>query len=448
VIRAKAFAPFESTRNQRVKLVEHDSALQGPDSAAPLQPMPAGASDSQPADLRARSGDSGGLAQGGAHRAHGDVQAAHDGQAGPGAGPGAELVVDGVSVAFGEKPHRVQALDRLSFTLRPGEIGCLLGASGCGKTTALRAIAGFVRPQQGSIAIGGREIASPRRWVAPERRGVGVVFQDYALFPHLNVAANVAFGLRHLSAGQRARQVERMLELVGLPAVGTRFPHELSGGQQQRVALARALAPAPSVLLLDEPFSNLDPDLRERLALDLRDILKRHGTTALLVTHDQYEAFALADSIGVMNAGRIEQWDSAYRLYHQPQTRLVADFVGLGAFLPGRLEQRNGCACVDIELGTLPILTRSDRAHADATANARGDVTVLLRPDDVIHDDSSPLQAEVVRKAFRGASFLYTLRLPSGAQLLALVPSHHNHAVGERIGIRFGADHVVTFRSD
>ncbi|HRO61732.1 MAG TPA: TOBE domain-containing protein, partial [Burkholderiaceae bacterium] len=197
-----------------------------------------------------------------------------------------------------------------------------------------------------------------------------------------------------------------------------------------------------------EPFSNLDPDLRERLALDLRDILKRHGTTALLVTHDQYEAFALADSIGVMDAGRIEQWDTAYRLYHQPETRLVADFVGLGAFLPGRLEQHNGCSCVDIELGTLPIRTRSDRALADATANEHGDVTVLLRPDDVIHDDSSPLQAEVVRKAFRGASFLYTLRLPSGAKLLALVPSHHNHAVGERIGIRFGADHVVTFRSE
>src|SRR5690606_36624629 len=265
---------------------------------------------------------------------------------------------------------------------------------------------------------------------------------------HLDVAANVAFGLRAMPAAERPARVASMLELVGLPEIARRYPHELSGGQQQRVALARALAPAPSILLLDEPFSNLDPDLRERLALDLRDILKRHGTTALLVTHDQYEAFALADRIGVMNAGHIEQWDTAYRLYHQPETRLVADFVGLGAFLPGRLEQLNGCSCVHIELGTLPIRTRRDQALAGAAANKRGDVTVLLRPDDVIHDDASPVQAQVVRKAFRGASFLYTLRLPSGAKLLALVPSHHNHAVGERIGIRFGADHVVTFRSE
>jgi iron(III) transport system ATP-binding protein len=366
----------------------------------------------------------------------------------PAAVAGASLTVEQLSVAFGDNAQRVLALDGLSFALRPGEIGCLLGASGCGKTTALRAIAGFVRPQRGRISIGGREIVSGTAWLAPERRGVGVVFQDYALFPHLDVTANVAFGLRGIPPAERTLRVARMLELVGLPGIGSRYPHELSGGQQQRVALARALAPAPSVLLLDEPFSNLDPDLRERLALDLRDILKKHGTTALLVTHDQYEAFALADGIGVMDAGRIAQWDTPYRLYHQPETRLVADFVGLGAFLPGRVEHRDGRSFVQIELGTLPIQTRTDQALAGATANARGEVTVLLRPDDVIHDDTSPLMAEVVRKAFRGAAFLYTLRLPSGTMLLALVPSHHNHAVGESIGIRFGADHVVTFPAD
>lgn len=361
---------------------------------------------------------------------------------------GASLQVEGLTVSFGSGNHRVLALDGLGFSLKPGEIGSLLGASGCGKTTALRAIAGFVRPQRGRILIGQREVVSATEFVPPEKRGVGVVFQDYALFPHLDIGSNVAFGLRELPAGERADRVAQMLELVGLPTIGRRFPHELSGGQQQRVALARALAPSPSVLLLDEPFSNLDPDLRERLALDLRAILKRHGTTGLLVTHDQYEAFALADSIGVMDAGRIAQWDSPYRLYHQPDTRQVADFVGLGAFLPGRVEHRDGRSFVQIELGTLPIQTRADQAMAGATANAHGEVTVLLRPDDVIHDDASPLQAEVVNKAFRGAAFLYTLRLPSGAMLLALVPSHHNHAIGERIGIRFGADHVVTFPAD
>jgi iron(III) transport system ATP-binding protein len=355
------------------------------------------------------------------------------------------LSVDALSVSFPQASGTTRVLDGLSFQLQPGEIGCLLGASGCGKTTALRTIAGFVRPDQGCVHIDEHCVASPERWVEPERRGVGVVFQDYALFPHLDVAANVAFGLRAMPAPQRPARIAQMLELVGLPDIARRVPHELSGGQQQRVALARALAPAPAVLLLDEPFSNLDPDLRERLALDLRDILKRNGTTALLVTHDQYEAFALADGIGVMDAGRIEQWDTPYRLYHQPATRLVADFVGLGAFLPGLLVQRDGNAHVDLELGCLPIRARREQAMAGVTANLHGEVTVLLRPDDVVHDDSSPLKAEVVRKAFRGAQFLYTLRLPSGTMLLALVPSHHNHAVGERIGIRFDADHVVTF---
>ena len=362
-----------------------------------------------------------------------------------GAEPPAALRVEDLHVSFAQPAGRTRVLDGLTFRLGAGEIGCLLGASGCGKTTALRTIAGFVAPERGCVHIGASCVASATRQVEPERRGVGVVFQDYALFPHLDVAANVAFGLRALPAGERSARVAEMLELVGLAGIGRRFPHELSGGQQQRVALARALAPHPAILLLDEPFSNLDPDLRERLALDLRDILKGQGITALLVTHDQYEAFALADRIGVMHAGRIEQWDTPYRLYHQPDTRLVADFVGLGAFLPGRLEHRDGSTCVRLELGVLPIRKRADEVIAGASAGERGEVTVLLRPDDVVHDDASTLRAQVVRKAFRGAQFLYTLRLPSGATLLALVPSHHDHAVGERIGIRFDADHVVTF---
>jgi iron(III) transport system ATP-binding protein len=274
------------------------------------------------------------------------------------------------------------------------------------------------------VRIDGRTVASPADWVAPESRGIGVVFQDYALFPHLDVTGNVGFGLRGHSTRDRAARVAEMLSLVGLPELARRFPHELSGGQQQRVALARALAPSPAVLLLDEPFSSLDPDLRERLALELRDLLKRAGTTTLLVTHDQYEAFALADRVGVMNAGRIEQWDTPYRLYHRPA----------------------GLSTVHIELGSLPIRERTDQAMAEAQADhLSGEITVLLRPDDVIHDDASPVQAQVVRKAFRGAQFLYTLELPSGTTLMALVPSHHDHAIGERIGIRFDADHIVTY---
>ncbi|HVL54889.1 MAG TPA: ABC transporter ATP-binding protein [Burkholderiaceae bacterium] len=356
---------------------------------------------------------------------------------------GLSLEVDQLCVRYPSEHGWVDVLDKLSFRLAGGEIGCLLGASGCGKTTALRAIAGFVDPSHGSIRIGGQGVASPERGIPPEKRGVGVVFQDYALFPHLCVKDNIAFGLRRWPPRQRAERVEQMLELVGLTVTQRRFPHELSGGQQQRVALARALAPQPLLLLLDEPFSNLDPDLRERLALDLREILKRTGTTTLLVTHDQYEAFALADVVGVMEAGRIAQWDLPYRLYHHPTSRSVADFVGLGVFVDGRL--RSDGEAVRIELGELPIAHPQDRAQAQRNADAHGRLMVLLRPDDIVHDDASPVHAVIVRKAFRGAEFLYTLQLPSGQLLLALVPSHHNHPLGEAIGIRFAADHIVTF---
>jgi iron(III) transport system ATP-binding protein len=355
------------------------------------------------------------------------------------------LAVDGLSIAFESDGRRVQVLDGLTFALAGGEIGCLLGSSGCGKTTALRAVAGFVKPDAGAIRIAGRQVSSPASVLPPEKRGVGVVFQDYALFPHLDVAGNVGFGLRRLGGAERRDRIARMLALVGLSGVGERYPHELSGGQQQRVALARALAPAPALLLLDEPFSNLDPDLRENLALELRDILKRAGTTTLMVTHDQYEAFALADTVGVMEGGRIAQWDEAYRLYHHPASRSVADFVGMGVFLRGWLVDGNDAAQLEVELGTLPIPNDHELTQARTNAGPGGELTVLLRPDDVVHDDASPVQAQVLRKAFRGAQFLYTLQLPSGQRLLALVPSHHDHRIGEAIGIRFAADHIVTF---
>jgi iron(III) transport system ATP-binding protein len=367
------------------------------------------------------------------------------GAAAPTPGTPPSLEVDGLSVSFDAEGGRARVLDGLSFALRGGEIGCLLGSSGCGKTTALRAVAGFVTPDAGRVRIAGREVSSAASVLPPERRGVGVVFQDYALFPHLDVAGNLAFGLRRLGAAERRARVAEMLALVGLEGAGERFPHELSGGQQQRVALARALAPAPALLLLDEPFSNLDPDLRETLALELREILKRAGTTTLLVTHDQYEAFALADTVGVMERGRIAQWDEAYRLYHHPASRSVADFVGMGVFLRGWLVEEAGGASLEVELGALPISHPDELANARANAGPGGELVVLLRPDDVVHDDASPIQAHVLRKAFRGAQFLYTLELPSGQRLLALVPSHHDHRIGEAIGIRFAADHIVTF---
>ncbi len=353
--------------------------------------------------------------------------------------PHLELV--DIDLAFGG--HRV--VRQLSLKLEKGRIGCLLGPSGCGKTTVLRCIAGFEPVAAGEIRLDGVVVSSPRQHLAPERRRIGMVFQDYALFPHLTVANNIAFGLRKEAAATRRARVAELLELVGLADQGRKFPHEMSGGQQQRVALARALAPRPSLLLLDEPFSNLDVELRERLSYEVRDIIKATNTTAILVTHDQHEAFAVADEIGIMYEGCIQQWDTPYNLYHRPANRFVADFIGQGAFLRGRvLNDRE----VRVELGILnsaiPLVCGEDCGGCTHGS----DVDVLLRPDDVVYDDTSPLRAVVTHKAFRGADILYTLRLPSGTKVLSLVPSHHNHCIGESIGIRLDVDHVVTFQDE
>ena len=341
------------------------------------------------------------------------------------------LTVEGIEQAYGDN----RVLSDLSFRIPAGSIGCLLGPSGCGKTTALRCIAGFESVRKGRILVNGEVLSSPGFVVPPEKRGLGMVFQQYALFPHLDVAANVGFGLKKLGAAEKARRVAEVLEIVGLGGHASLYPDELSGGQQQRVALARALAPRPGLLLLDEPFSSLDTGLRVRLGSEIRDILKRLGITALLVTHDQAEAFAVADEIGVMREGRLEQWDTAYNLYHRPASRFVAEFVGEGCFVPG---ETNEDGTVQIELGRLEPTEPLDVGPGKV-------VDVLLRPDDIIHDDDSTLTATVLRKAFRGAAILYTLGLPSGRRVLALVPSHHDHRIGERIGIQLEADHVVVF---
>ena len=326
-------------------------------------------------------------------------------------------------------------LQGVSFAVEPGMIACLLGASGCGKTTVLRCIAGFEPVLSGTVALDGAVMSAKGVSVPPEQRRIGVVFQDYALFPHLTVAGNIAFGLRHATPAERDVRVHELLNMIGLADLGTQYPQELSGGQQQRVALARALAPRPQLLLLDEPFSNLDVEMRERLSVEVRDILKHEKITAVLVTHDQNEAFNIADMVGIMKDGRIEQWDTPYRLYHEPQTRYAANFIGAGLFLPGTVLADGQ---IRVELGTF----MPDHAPGWPAGTV---VDVLLRPDDVLHDDASPLQAKVLHKAFRGAAFLYTLQLPDGGQVYSLVPSHHNHAIGEKIGIRLELDHLVAF---
>ncbi|NQE48051.1 ABC transporter ATP-binding protein [Herbaspirillum rubrisubalbicans] len=335
------------------------------------------------------------------------------------------------------------AVDAVSLRLQPGALGALIGPSGSGKTSLLRAVAGLEPAQAGRILLDGQLLEGDGVRVAAEARRIGMVFQDFALFPHLDVAANIGFGLRGMARAQRAQIVTQMLDLVGLPETARKFPHQLSGGQQQRIALARALAPQPRLLLLDEPFSSLDVELRERLAHDVRDILKRTGTTALMVTHDQLEAFAVADVVGVMRHGRLEQWDSPYALYHRPATRFAADFIGHGVLLRGQLQAAPTGASPQIEVQTAAGLLRGIPLQAPSPSPIQ--VDVLLRADDVLHDDASPFKARVLRKSFRGAQFLYTLALENGQQLLSLVPSHHDHAIGEWIGIRLDVTHLVTF---
>ena len=294
----------------------------------------------------------------------------------------------------------VRAVDGLTLEAEAGAIVALLGPSGCGKTTTLRLIAGFDRPDQGSVEVGGRLLAGPGTFVPPERRRVGVVFQDYALFPHHDVAGNVAYAL---GRNPDRRRVEEVLELVGLSGAASRPVHELSGGQQQRVALARALAPTPEVVLLDEPFSNLDAGLRERLREEVVDILRAAGVTALFVTHDQAEALSIAETVAVMRQGAIEQVGTPEEIYSRPASRWVAGFVGEIEVVPG--EAREGR--VVCELGSLP-----------ADHGVEGAVDVLIRPESVAIGLSGPqsaADAEVVDRRFYGHDQLLVLRLPSGA---------------------------------
>jgi len=341
------------------------------------------------------------------------------------------LKVNSVSCSYENR----SVVNNTSFELQEGTLACLLGPSGCGKTTVLRAIAGFQKLNSGSILLNNRCIADRQTWVPPEHRNLSMVFQDNALFPHLTVEKNIAAGLHKQSAASKNRMISKMLEYVNLSDCRQRYPHELSGGQQQRVALARALAPSPKVLLMDEPFSNLDLELREILGQEVRDLLKKIKTTCILVTHDQQDAFTFGDQIGVMKNGTIEQWDTPYNIYHEPATRFVANFIGDSVFIDGKII---GPDTIETELATLS----GSLPHNSVKGKQ---IKLLVRPDDIIHDDDSQLTAKIKKRVFRGESYLYTLVLPSGQEILSLVPSHHNHSIGEYLGIKIEIDHLIYF---
>jgi len=341
--------------------------------------------------------------------------------------------LQGVSKTF---PGGVRAVDRLSLSLEKGEILCLLGPSGCGKTTVLRMIAGFEWPEEGSIAIGGRLVAGSGVRVEPERRGVGMVFQDYPLFPYRTVAQNVAFGLHKLPKKQALARALEVLELVGLKGYDRRYPHELSGGQQQRVALAQALAPEPHVILLDEPFSNLDAGLRQEVRLQVRQILKSVGATGILVTHDQKEAFTVGDTVAVMNSGRIEQIGAPYELYSRPKTRFVAQFLGHCALLEGIVQQ--GAPGVLTDLGLVPC--------RECPARTGERVTVSLRPDSLRVDPDGPLKGAVESIAHEGHALELTIRIPCGAHFVrarALAPPELAVKAGDHLRFSIAPDRVA-----
>ncbi|WP_137289727.1 ABC transporter ATP-binding protein [Natronorubrum halophilum] len=345
------------------------------------------------------------------------------------------LELEGVAKRYGSEA----VVPDLSLSVRDGEILTVLGPSGCGKTTTLRLIAGLERPNAGKIRLRGDDVAGNGRFVPPEERGVGVVFQEFALFPHLTARENVGFALQKRGADEREARVDELLELVRLKGRGADYPDELSGGQQQRIALARALAPEPEILLLDEPFSNLDVDLRVEMREEVRRIITEAGVTAVSVTHDQEEALSISDRIAVMNEGDIEQIDSPQRAFQRPESRFVADFLGRASFLSGAVRG----AGVDTGLGRVLRDDVDGLAHqSDGTA-----IDLLVRPDDVtaVPTAGSEADGRVVSRRYLGPSVLYRVELDSGDTVECM----HNHAdrfdPDERVTVRITADHELAW---
>lgn len=334
---------------------------------------------------------------------------------------GSALEVVGLRKRFGA----TTAAEDVSFEVRPAEILCLVGPSGCGKSSVLRMVAGLLEPEGGDIRSGGRALDGDGARVPPERRGIGIVFQDHALFPNLRVGANVAFGLRGRSRAEARARVAEVLALVDLAGHVDRYPHELSGGERQRVALARALAPEPSLMLLDEPFASLDPNLRAQVRAEVVAVLRATGTPAVFVTHDQLEALGTGDRVAVMRAGRIEQLGTPAEVFHAPCNHFVARFMGQADFLPA--VRREGQVLTELGSFPAPLAPPGQPGPAGRGENR---CEIMLRPDDVTFEPRPDGDAGVVWAEFQGSSWLYRLRLASGAE----VHSRRSHTVHVPVG--------------
>lgn len=344
------------------------------------------------------------------------------------------LSLQNVAVRFGSKT----IVEDINLALAEGEIGCLLGPSGCGKTTLLRTIAGFETLSAGQISLRGKVVSSVGASTPPEKRRVGMVFQDYALFPHLTVGQNIAFGLAKQTKAEQHERVDQLLSLIGLQDTKTRYPHQLSGGQQQRIALARALAPKPDILLMDEPFSNLDVELREHLAQDIRALIKAENMTAILVTHDQQEAFATADNIALLHQGKIAQWGTADALYCQPNSLFAAEFIGQGTLIHGDIiDHANGQKSIQTEVGQVPLPDNFSAASA----------RVLIRPDNITiaTETSSPTSTTVtlIQKSFRGEHYLCTLETTNKQRLLAKFPPHARLDIAQSLQVHIHLENAT-----
>jgi len=332
---------------------------------------------------------------------------------------------------------QAKILNNLDLSIDENEIISIIGPSASGKSSLIRIIAGFEQIDSGQIKLNDRIINSSQITVSPELRNIGIIFQDLALFPHLTCQQNIMFGMHNFSEKDQVDRTIHLQKLLSIVDISQKYPHEISGGQQQRVAIARALAPKPEILLLDEPFSALDEELKEQLIGDVKKLLKEEKITTIFVTHNIKEAFELSDKIGFLSQKKIIQYDKPYNIYHKPSNREIANFCGIGGFIKGIVIDKNH---VSTSLG---VFFGETSPFAENTQ-----VDVMIRPDDIIHDDDATQSAKVIEKIFHGSDFLYKLELHDGQNIFCYTPSHHDHSINEVIGIKSDIDHLILFAEE